>query len=376
MLDTVDTRIASTLPSPTSQDGRPIRVLYALDQFPQLSESYIDAEINRMQSWGFHIEVWSSKDPKSEGGECDVAVHRGALEDAIAKVKPDIVHTHWTKSAIKYRDAAKRMGKPMTARGHWHFVPDQLTKLEADRTIVRLFMFPHLAARYGSIASKIVPMHSCFHHEWLAPPVPKNRRMIVRTAACKKSKDLDGFIRIASRLPGFRSVLILCSLGPNEHYRELEQLNHDLGSPVEMVRDIPHNAVAAYMAEAGIYLHTYNPDVSFGMPVSIVEAMAAGCTVFARDVDGARAYLGNAGKVYTDEDEAVSLVEGTKSWTEDDWAEADRKSRTRASDAFDDRKILLPLRQAWIDIAETGDEATVEAPSLFSKVKRWVGLAA
>lgn len=366
--------VSETLPPPVRPDGMPVRVLYALDQFPQLSESYIDAEINRMQDWGFHVEVWSSKDPKSEGGECDVTVHRGTLEDAIAKVKPDLVHTHWTKSAIKYRDSARAMGKPMTARGHWHFVPDQLAKLERDATIVRLYMFPHLAKRYGSIASKIRPMHSCFHEEWLAPKTSKNRRMIVRTAACKKSKDLDGFIRIASRLPGTRAVLILCSLGPNEHYRELEALNAELGSPVEMVRDITHREVAAYLADAGIYLHTYNPDVSFGMPVSIVEAMAAGCTIFARDVDGAQAYLGDAGNVYADEDEAVRLVKETEGWSEAQWTEAARRSVERARSDFDDHKILLPLRQSWIDIAA---EAPAQAgTSILGRMKRWVGLAA
>lgn len=374
MLTAANEGISSrNLPPPLKPDGTPVRVLYALDQFPQLSESYIDAEINRLQSWGFHIEVWSSTDPKSEGGECDVKIHRGKLEDVIAEVKPDIVHTHWTKSAIKYRDAARRMGKPMTARGHWHFIPDQLRKLEKDDTIVRLYMFPHLAERYGSIASKIRPMHSCFHEEWLSAPVPKNRRMVVRTAACKKSKDLDAFIRIASRLPGHRFVMILCSLGPNEHYRELEQLNRDLGGPVEMVRDIDHRAVARYLAEAGIYLHTYNPEVSFGMPVSIVEAMAAGCTILAREVDGAAAYVGEAGKVYRDEDEAVRLIQETESWTDGEWAEAERLSRERARREFDDREVLLPLRQSWIDIA--ANPARQDA-SLFGRVKRWVGLAA
>jgi hypothetical protein len=375
MLKVLPNQLASpSLALPLKPDGTPVRVLYALDQFPQLSESYIDAEINRMQSWGFHVEVWSNKDPKSEGGECDVTVHRGKLEDAIAKVKPDIVHTHWTKSAIKYRDAARRMRKPMTARGHWHFIPDQLVKLEQDDTIVRLYMFPHLANRYGSIASKIRPMHACFHEEWLAPKVEKNRRMIVRTAACKKSKDLDCFIRIASRLNGYRCVLILCSLGPNDHYRELEQLNRDLGSPVEMVRDITHREVAAYLAEAGIYLHTYNPDVSFGMPVSIAEAMAAGCTIFARDVDGARAFLGNAGKVYADENQAVQLVNATEKWSDEEWAEAAGRSTQRAWSDFDDHQVLLPLRQSWIDIASQPPSGNEWTP--LGRIKRWFGLAA
>ncbi|MBE7186374.1 MAG: glycosyltransferase, partial [Methylobacterium mesophilicum] len=304
----LDMRDSAPARQPASGGGLGFTVLYALDSFPQLSESYINAEIERMKEWGVHIEVWSKDDPKSEGRHVDVKVHRGALVDTIARIKPDIVHTHWTQTALKYKDAAKRNGVPMTARGHWHFVPKQLERIENEETIVRLFMFPHLAAKYGSVSSKIQPMHSCFHHEWLAPQRRKNRKMIMRTAACKKPKGLHDFVRIASKLPDYRAVMILCSLGPNALYRELEEFNRSLGSPVEMLHDITYEEVAAFAAEAGIYVHTYDPDISFGMPVSIAETMAAGCTVIARDVLGARDYAGDAGRYYTSEDEAVALV--------------------------------------------------------------------
>jgi hypothetical protein len=352
--------------------GDPVKVLYALDSFPQLSESYINAEIQRMQSWGVHVEVWSRGEPRS-AAQCDVVVHRGALVDKIAEVKPDIVHTHWTQTALKYKDAAKRMGVPMTARGHWHFVPKQIAQVEREETIVRLFMFPHLANKYGSSSSKFRSMHSCFHPEWLAPKVPKNRKMIVRTAACKTPKDLGTFIRIASKLPDYRSVLILCSLGPNEHYRELEQLNRDLGSPVEMIHDITYEEVAAYMSEAGIYLHTYSPTVSFGMPVSIAEAMAAGCAIIARDVEGAADYVGDAGRLYKSEEEAIALVRATESWTDEQWADADRKSRERAAAEFDDRDVLVPLLETWKEIAAARRQAN-DNVSLLTKFRRWTGI--
>ncbi|GGD90064.1 hypothetical protein GCM10011390_06110 [Aureimonas endophytica] len=352
----------------------PIRVLYALDQFPQLSESYINAEIERMLEWGVEVEVWSSTSPKSEGRPVDVPIHRGTLVETIQRRKPEIVHTHWTQSALKYKDAAKRMGVPMTARGHWHFVPKQIQKVEDEPTIVRLFMFPHLANKWKSMTDKIVPMLACYHHEWVAPRRPKNRKMLMRTAACKRSKDLANFIRIAAKLPDYRSVMILCSLGPNDYYRELEALNRELGSPVEMVRDITYEEVAAYMAEAGLYVHTYDPDVSFGMPVSIVEAMAAGCTVLARDVEGASAYLGDTGRVYKDLDEAAALVRATESWSELEWQEAERRSRERAARHFDDRQILVPLLDTWKDIAAERRAAGDESLSMVEKFRRWSGL--
>jgi glycosyltransferase involved in cell wall biosynthesis len=353
--------------------GRPPKVLYALDSFPQLSESYINAEIQRMQSWGVHVEVWSKREPLSED-VCNVVVHRGRLADAIREVDPDVVHTHWTKTALKYKDAAKSLGVPVTSRGHWHFVPKQLVRIEQEDAIVRLYMFPHLAERYGSVAPKIRSMHSCFHQEWMAPDRPKNRRMVARTAACKKPKDLAMFIRVASKLPGYRFVMILCSLGPNDHYRELEQLNRDLGSPVEMVRDISHEQVAAYLGEAGIYLHTYSTEVPFGMPVSIAEAMAAGCTVIARDMEGAASYVGDAGRLYRTEEEAVRLVRDTENWSDEAWAAAKKRSRDRAAAEFDDRKVLRPLYEDWVRIAATQDRSARRIP-LASRLRRWVGLA-
>ncbi len=360
-------------PVPKQNGGRPVKILYALDTFPQLSESYINAEIERMMSWGVDVEVWSKDEPKSSAN-VDVKVHRGMLVDAIRLVKPDIVHTHWTKSALKYKDAAKRMGLPLTARGHWHFVTKQLEKIERDDTIVRLYMYPHLARKYGSASAKILPMTACFHHEWLAPRVAKDRKMVVRTAACKKPKDLATFIRIAQKLPDYRFVMILCSLGPNDHYRELEQLNRDLGSPVEMIHDISYPEVATYLAQAGIYLHTYSPTVSFGMPVSIAEAMAAGCAIIARDVEGAADYIGDAGRLYTDEDDAVALVRATEAWSDAEWAEADRKSRERAFTVYDDRNILVPLLEDWKVIAAE-QAATRDRPvPLVTRLRRWLGI--
>jgi hypothetical protein len=354
-------------------DGTPLKVLYALDSFPQLSESYINAEIERMLGWGVQIEVWSKEEPKTEGRHVDVKIHRGALVDTIARERPDIVHTHWTQTALKYKDAAKRYGIPMTARGHWHFVPKQIERVEREDTIVRLYMFPHLAQKWASMTAKILPMTSCFHPEWVAPPQEKNRKMIVRTAACKKPKGLEDFIRLAKRLPDYRAVMILCSLGPNQLYRELEELNRELGSPVEMIRDVTYEEVASYLAEAGIYVHTYDQNISFGMPVSIAEAMAAGCTVLARDVFGAKDYLGDAGRVYKDEDEAVALIRATEGWSDEQWVEAAHISRERAKTRFNDNDVLVPLLETWKEIGESRVAAGSNVP-LLAKFRRWTGI--
>ncbi|MGN6551679.1 MAG: glycosyltransferase [Pararhizobium sp.] len=200
-----------------------------------------------------------------------------------------------------------------------------------------------------------------------------NRKIIFRTAAFKRPKDLATFIRIAKKLPDYRSVLIVCSLGPSAHFYEIEQFNKELGSPVELIHDISYQEVAAYLSEAGIYVHTYDPEVSFGMPVSIAEAMAAGCTIVARDVFGAADYVGDAGRLYRDEDEAVALIRGTEGWSDDHWAKADRVSRERAFTHFDDRDILVPLLETWKELGARS-VAGGDDQSIVRQFRRWTGL--
>ena len=52
---------------PGSRTERRPRVLYALWQYPQLSETYIEAEISCMLRWGVDVEVWREIEPASPG---------------------------------------------------------------------------------------------------------------------------------------------------------------------------------------------------------------------------------------------------------------------------------------------------------------------
>jgi len=335
---------------PYAEGTRPLRVLYALESYPQLSESYINAEIERMLDWGVHIEAWSVHEP-STPCPARVPVHKGKLAKAIRRVGPDVLHAHWTKSAIIHGAVAGRAGIPMTVRGHWHFVPEHFRALEDDDTVRRLYLNPHLIDRLAAASGKVVPMTSCYRPEWVTRPARKDRRLVVRTSATKKSKDLETFVRTAKRCPNHRFVMILCKLGNNPYYDELVAYNRDRGAPVEILCDASREEVAAIVGRAGVYLHTYNPSISFGMPVSIAEAMAAGSYVLARRVDGAAQYVGEAGRLYESDDEAVSLVRDTEAWSDEEWAAAEQRSTERARTRFDDRSVLAPLLEDWRRIA-------------------------
>src|SRR5262249_55187048 len=71
---------------------RPLRVMYALWSYPQLSESYVRWEIDCMRRWGVEIEVWSEEAGGPAPFPPQVPVHHGSLSAAIQRFKPHVVH--------------------------------------------------------------------------------------------------------------------------------------------------------------------------------------------------------------------------------------------------------------------------------------------
>ena len=334
---------------------RPLKVLYAVWHYPQLSETYIETEIRTMLRFGVQIEVWSSDDVAVPYVP---AVHfrRGELQDAIRDIAPDILHVHWITSAATYAAMAENFDLPMTVRAHGFEVNAQsLAQLLASRALRRLFLFPRQKELLQQSDPRIGCMKSTFDTELFAP-AKKNRRMVLRTATALASKDLILFFQAAKRLPEFRFVLIACTAFRCESYvTELIQLKTALDSPAELYFDMPREKTAEFIREASIYLHTAigasDPGhTPIGMPVSIAEARATGAYVIARDDPALSDYIGDAGDVYADLDQACALITATQSWDEARWRAAEICSIDRAFLEHADDVVLQPLHDCWLQL--------------------------
>jgi glycosyltransferase involved in cell wall biosynthesis len=166
----------------------PLRVLWAVWNYPQLTETYIRCELAAMQRWGVEVAVWSEIVDTKSPYAADVPVHHGSLEEAIARVRPDVVHVHWLNKGKDYRDVVVRAGLPMTVRGHsYEFATKSVKKLLNDKAIRSIYLFPHFAKQFAArqeprppasrIASpKIQPMTSAFNEKWFSPTTNKDRR--------------------------------------------------------------------------------------------------------------------------------------------------------------------------------------------------------
>ncbi len=335
-----------------TRTARPIRVLYALWQYPQLSEMYIETEILALRRLGVAVELWSEIEP-SAPYPSSLTVHRGSLADAVASCRPDVVHVHWLNIALQLLP----LGLPMTVRGHGFDVTgDSIAALLGDQTVQRIYLFPHQIDSAGLADSRLVPMRPAFNTDLFKPGGAKNRRMVLRASAALPAKDLPMFLELARRLPEFRFVLCVVSCSMMESYVEaLLALRREMLSPAEILVNVPHGQVAALMAAAGIYLHTVVPPAQpdgtpLGGPSSIAEAMASGCYMLVKNLPPLVDYVGDAGDEYVDIDGAAFLIRATLDWDDEAWAAAGLRSTERAFGNFTGEDDFLALYEDWAAI--------------------------
>lgn len=324
------------------------RILYALEYAPTLSESYVQAEIACMRRWGVEIELWAERDPPAPCS-AGVPLHHGELGDAIARVRPDVVHAHHLHRALRYLPEVAAAGLPMTIRGHGvEFDPARLHELLSSQSVDAVYVFPHQAALLGRAEAKLHAMPVAFDPLRYAPARGKDPRLVVRASLAAPAKGLATFVRLAARHRSHRFVLFACwSIGYPRHLEELVDLNRSLGAPVDLRVDRPYEEVEAVVREAGIYLHTPTLAEPYGMPISIAEAMATGCWVIARRCPGSAAYVGEAGRLYDSEDEASAVLDQTAAWSEEEWQRARLSAIDRAFSGFASDVVLRPLLEDW-----------------------------
>jgi Glycosyl transferase family 2 len=330
----------------------PPRVLYALWHYPQLSETYIATEIERVRRWGVHVEVWSQVGPVSPF-PTSVPVHRGTLAAAIERARPDVVHIHWLNVVSAYRDAIERAGLLATVRGHgFDFSPDLAIAAEQDPVIRAIYLFPHLANACPPGLGKVRPMTSCFNPDRFYPVERKDPRLVLHAGAGLLTKDIPLFMRVARECPNHRFVLAVVRCNDSEAVvDELVEQNRSLGSPVDLRVNVPLDEMASLVRKAGIYLHTHAPDGTYGMPASVCEAMATGAYVIGRRCAASEDYIGEESHCYDDEEQAARLIRMTTEWSRERWHQAQVRAIDRAYGHFVDSVVLRPILEDWMSIA-------------------------
>jgi glycosyltransferase involved in cell wall biosynthesis len=324
-----------------------LRVLLAEWHYPQASESYVRSDLIGLQALGAHVEVWSESDVAVPYPP-DAPLHRGDLADAIAAVRPDIVLTHWLHIGAQFRPTVRAAGLPMAVRGHGFDHDTAVLRDLLDDPGVMVHLFPHLA---GPPHPRQRPLPVAFDQDRFPPSTRKDRRLVVRTGVGLRTKDYETFLTTAARCADHRFVLSLCrGYLVEDQTNEIVARRDELDAPVEILVDAALDEVVDLVGRAGVYLHTHGRDHTYGMSVSIAEALGTGCYVVAPDLPGMRGYVRGAADLYTDASGAAALVQQTVHWDDDRWTEQWRRAADHAHLRFGATDVAETMLDQWRDV--------------------------
>ncbi len=327
-----------------------MRALIITFNYPQITETYVEAEVSFLRCQGVAVYVWSQTLAPAPGPlRPDVGHAVGVpLDPIVAAFEPDVIHLHWMLWEANVLDFLGRYGKPLTVRVHTDTSAARLRMYAAHPAIKRICGYPGDGVRFQFVNPKFVEIPIAVSR----PPtqrVVKNHRLVLR-AASENPRDQTLFVRLARQCPQFE--FLLC-IGESKHQDALETrplLNAALGdNPPPNLRILWNESperMALWFAQAGIYLHTFLPHKIAAMPVSIAEALINGCYTLVRNQARLIAMVGTAGGSYaSDEDAAAGLAE-TLDWSSEHWQQKAGQCRA-AGDKFCADRALLPMLDDW-----------------------------
>ena len=358
LLGTNFVKVLSKWP-PINTNVSPLKVLYVLNSYPQLSESYVEYELKKMRDFGLEIDVWRRQKPHSPY-HTDIKVHDEDLREVIDKIKPDLIHIHWLGIAKIILPFIDDLNIPTTIRAHSFDTTKKSIKFCTKRSFVKkIYCFPQHFDDFNDAKLKI--QNTVFDTKVFKPHKNKNKRLVVRGGAALPSKSLPFFIRLAKELPDFKFILAVVKCHDNDDYIiELKKLASSISSPVEIRTNLSRESYTELVSEAGIFLHTVEKKLmNVGMPTSISEAMATGCYVVASNNESIKRYIGESGKTYNDMSEAKKIIKDTQLWSDHEWDKTWKNSVERAFSKHADETILRPMFFDWIDFATKKNQPSI-----------------
>lgn len=305
--------------------GARLRVQYVVDDFPQLSQTYLRTELASVRR-DHDVAVIATKPADrayrdhapfvAEADEARIVAHVRAF-------RPHVLHTHYLHAAALVERVARRTGVPFTVRTHsfdtlpLHLDPAGAAKrrragLDATRSpfCLGVLAFPFLRPaleRAGVPAGTLVDAwpvidYAAFHDR--GPRGPD----VMNVGACLPKKKLEDFADLARQVRDRRFRLYAVGYRSDE----LDAYVRRTGSPVERVDALePSDMPAAYRRHGWLVYTGCFERRTVGWPVAVAEAQAAGLgVVMARVRPDLADYVGPAGFLYDHVDEVPALLAG------------------------------------------------------------------
>jgi hypothetical protein len=334
-----------------------LRVMYILDEFPQISETYIRSEIEAL-SRECEIRVISLRE--ADTPYISFVPYRQLQDPAlirrvIEEFNPQVLHGHWLQQtrvlayfAGYFGDETPHSAIPFTVRAHsfdtldpdGKYIREAAPMLNSELCLgVLSFPFTRpLLEKDGVGSEKIFDCYPVVNYRRFYDNSP-NGDAVMNVGACLPKKRMEDFLELAKLLPNREFNLYAMGYDSQEFHR----LNAAMGHPVNLVPPVePADMPAEYKKHKWLVYTASREMNTVGWPMSVAEAQAAGLGVCLPNIrPDLRDYLGGAGFLYDSVTEAADII--SKPYPEE--MRQLGFEQARKSDIFEHKSILLNLWQ-------------------------------
>jgi len=309
------------------------RILYILPEYPQISETYMQVEIDALRN-KYEIKIISLTEPDlsyKNHYPYQLTADPAQIREAVEEFRPAILHSHWLyKHVPLISDVARQTNVPFTIRTHSF---DSIWKPKQPSVFGRLFSndgapqrianavplinddlclgvlaFPFVRPyleRAGIRAEKIHDCYPVVNYERFHDK-SSNGQAVMNGGACLPKKQMEDFLTLATTLP--KMEFNLYAMG--YQVKDLHQVNDKLCKPVNIKPGVePRDMPGEYKKHRWL-VYTASPKrITTGWPVMIAEAQASGVGVCMRKIrPDLQEYVGECGFLYDSLDEVKNII--------------------------------------------------------------------
>jgi glycosyltransferase involved in cell wall biosynthesis len=265
-----------------------LRVLASNQMFPLVTETYINDELEALVDQG--VELAYYRDMHSPA---PMPVPRTVYTDfdtAVLEFQPDLVMLYWATYAETQVARLEALGLPFGVRVHsFDHDPERVARLRDHPQCIGVWGYPSDAFRMPGV-HELAPIFTSVRD---MPPPAAERDTVLSVSAGLPKKDWPLLFDALGRLPGVpRRVVVGVTAGWTQLPQELAELASTFDDPPLVHTNLTRPEVHALLARTALLVYTLHPDIRFGMPMSVVEALCAGCSVVLPDRPECRDFAG------------------------------------------------------------------------------------
>ena len=351
------------------------RVLYVLWTYPQLSQTYIQNEIEALnRDYDVHVVALSKPNTRAATDQSYTLAKRfKPLMAEIRAFRPDVLHSHWLNMAPVLHRLSRAADVPYTLRAHsfdvlgrgrdsmgrfgvgnplerWvnyakakptfkGYRPAHVVRYVNAPPCLGVLVFPHFRELLEGEGMTPEKLHDCF-------PVIDFRRFhdtgpngegVMNVGACIPKKRMEDFVDLGAAVAW--RPFTLYAIGYKT--ADLAAYNDSRGGPIAIVENTPARDMPAQYKRHQWLVYTASRDFnSVGWPMAVAEAQAAGVGVCVPAIrPDLQTYLGGAGYAYERIEEVAEIVSGE--------VPAEMRERgfeqARRSDVYSHKRLLEDL---------------------------------